>query len=277
MIKLKYKLFPKHFVNGIIKTIKTSENFDIAKENLKSKYELDDLEVKCILSFKLRYLIELVQTNNLKHFIRRLQNIHRLDGCLGVKEISYILEKNEINFKKHEITDYDYYKKKGSKIDCATCDLVILEITNPNHNQHLEIEIDKVLDSVVDLWFGTYWFEYYECHNEQEFIDSYLDSENEYEVRFAVVMMLYHFLDDEHTIEVTKRIERIKHQGYYVKVAVAWLISIMYIKYPAYTYGYLEEDCNLDDITFNKAIQKINDSKRVSDDDKFYIKDLKRI
>ena len=110
-----------------------------------------------------------------------------------------------------------------------------------------------------------------------EFIDSYLDSENEYEVRFAVVMMLYHFLDDEHTIEVTKRIERIKHQGYYVKVAVAWLISIMYIKYPAYTYGYLEEDCNLDDITFNKAIQKINDSKRVSDDDKFYIKDLKRI
>ena len=89
--------------------------------------------------------------------------------------------------------------------------------------------------------------------------------------------MLYHFLDDEHTIEVTKRIERIKHQGYYVKVAVAWLISIMYIKYPAYTYGYLEEDCNLDDITFNKAIQKINDSKRVSDDDKFYIKDLKRI
>ena len=58
----------------------------------------------------------------------------------------------------------------------CTCDLVILEITNPNHNQHLEIEIDKVLDSVVDLWFGTYWFEYYECHNEQEFIDSYLNT-----------------------------------------------------------------------------------------------------
>ena len=89
MIKLKYKLFSKHFVNGIIKTIKTSENLDIAKENLRSKYELDDLEVKCILSFKLRYLIELVQTNNLKYFIRRLQNIHRLDVCLGV---NYLME-----------------------------------------------------------------------------------------------------------------------------------------------------------------------------------------
>lgn len=31
-----------------------------------------------------------------------------------------------------------------------------------------------MLDSVVDLWFDTYWYEYYECYNEQEFIDSYL-------------------------------------------------------------------------------------------------------
>ena len=46
MIKNKYKLFPKHFVNGIIKTIQTSENLDTAKENLKIKFDLDDLEVK---------------------------------------------------------------------------------------------------------------------------------------------------------------------------------------------------------------------------------------
>ena len=158
MIKNKYKLFPKHFVNGIIKTIQISENLDTAKENLKIKFDLDDLEVKCILSFKLTYLIELVRSNNLKHFIRRLKDIHRLDGCLGLNDIVNILEKNNIAYRKYETTDYDYYKKKGSKLDCATCDLVILEITNPNHNQHLEIEIDKVLDSVVDLWFGTYWF-----------------------------------------------------------------------------------------------------------------------
>ena len=176
MIKLKYKLLPKHFINGIIKTIQTSENLDIAKEKLKSRFELDDLEVKCLLSYKLTYLIELVRTNNLKHFIRRLQDIHRLGGCLGLNDIVNILEKYNIDYRKYETSDYDYYQKKGSKSDCATCDLVILEITNPNHNQHLEIEIDKVLDSVVDLWFGTYWFEYYECHNEQEFIDSYLNT-----------------------------------------------------------------------------------------------------
>lgn len=191
MIKLKYKLLPKHFINGIIKTIQTSENLDIAKEKLKSRFELDDLEVKCLLSYKLTYLIELVRANNLKHFIRRLQDIHRLGGCLGLNDIVNILEKYNIDYRKYETSDYDYYQKKGSKSDCATCDLVILEITNPNHNQHLEIEIDKVLDSVVDLWFGTYWFEYYECHNEQEFIDSYLNTIKEV-MQNKMTFMCYH-------------------------------------------------------------------------------------
>ena len=191
MIKFKYKLFRKHFVNGIIKTIQTSENLDIAKEKLKSRFELDDLEVKCLLSYKLTYLIELVRTNNLKHFIRRLQDIHRLGGCLGLNDIVNILEKYNIDYRKYETSDYDYYQKKGSKSDCATCDLVILEITNPNHNQHLEIEIDKVLDSVVDLWFGTYWFEYYECHNEQEFIDSYLNTIKEV-MKNKMTFLSYH-------------------------------------------------------------------------------------
>lgn len=191
MIKFKYKLFRKHFVNGIIKTIQISENLDIVKENLKRKFDLDDLEIKCILSFKLTYLIELVKTNNLKYFIRRLTNIHRLGGCLGLSDIVKILDKNDISYRKYETTDYDYYKQKGSKLDCATCNLVIIEITNPNHNQHLEIEIDKVLDSVVDLWFGTYWFEYYECYNEQEFIDSYLNTIKEV-MQNKMTFMCYH-------------------------------------------------------------------------------------
>lgn len=176
MIKFKYKLFPKHFVNGIIKTIQTSKDSNIAKENLQNKFDLDELEIKCILSYKLTSLNELFKTKNLKYFIRRLTSIHSLDGCLGLNEIIGILEKNEITYRKYETTDYDYYKQKGFNVGCSTCDLIVLEITNPYHNQHLEIEIDKVLDSVVDLWFGTFWFEYYNCYSEQAFIDSYLDT-----------------------------------------------------------------------------------------------------
>ena len=176
MIKLKYKLFPQSFVNKIVKTIQLSENSEIAKSNLKNKFGLDDLEVKYILGYKLKYLIELVNTNNVREFVRRLETIHSLDGCIGLETITRILKENNISYKEYETTDYEYYNKKGSKITSPACDLIIIEITNPNHNQHLEIEIDKSLDSVVDLWFGSYWFEYYECRSEQEFIDSYINT-----------------------------------------------------------------------------------------------------
>ena len=176
MIKLKYKLFPQSFVNKIVKTIQLSENSEIAKINLKNKFGLDDLEVKYILGYKLTYLIELVNTNNVRWFIRILETIHSLDGCIGLENITRILKENNISYKEYETTDYEYYNKKGSKLTSPTCDRIIIEITNPNHDQHLEIEIDKSLDSVVDLWFGSYWFEYYECRSEQEFIDSYIDT-----------------------------------------------------------------------------------------------------
>ena len=39
------------------------------------------------------------------------QDIHRLDGCLGLNDIVNILEKNNIAYRKYETTDYDYYKK----------------------------------------------------------------------------------------------------------------------------------------------------------------------
>lgn len=176
MIKLKYKLFPQSFVNKIVKTIRLSENSNVAKSNLKNKFGLDDLEVKYILAYKLKYLIELVNTNNVRWFIRGLETIHRLDGCIGLENITRILKENNISYKEYETTDYEYYNKKGSKITSPTCDRIIIEITNPNHDQHLEIEIDKSLDSVVDLWFGPCWFEFNECRSEQEFIDSYIDT-----------------------------------------------------------------------------------------------------
>lgn len=108
------------------------------------------------------------------------------------------------------------------------------------------------------------------------FLEKYLESDKEFELRFAIVMMIDHFLDDEYTIAVSKRLDKIKHDGYYVKVAIAWAISMMYVKYPAFTVDYLE-NCSLDKDTYNKAIQKINESKRVSEEEKVYIRYMKKI
>ena len=57
MIKQKYRLFPRLFVKRIIKIIKTSKDRETARENMKRKLKLDDVEVDYILSYKLKKLI----------------------------------------------------------------------------------------------------------------------------------------------------------------------------------------------------------------------------
>jgi len=58
-------------------------------------------------------------------------------------------------------------------------------------------------------------------------------------------------------------------------MAVAWLISICYIKYRNKTLEYIKKNM-LDDFTHNKAISKIRDSYRVSSEDKIFLNSLKR-
>jgi 3-methyladenine DNA glycosylase AlkD len=75
--------------------------------------------------------------------------------------------------------------------------------------------------------------------------------------------------------EALKILQAIKHEDYYVKMGVAWAISIFYIKQPQLTLPLLQEN-NLDDFTHNKAIQKIRESFRVSKEDKEMLNGLKR-
>ena len=108
-----------------------------------------------------------------------------------------------------------------------------------------------------------------------EFIQPFLSSEEEYEVRFAVVILMQYFLTEEYIQDVLKIYDGIRHEGYYVKMAVAWGISLCFIKYRDITLRYLSS-CNLDDFTYNKSIQKMIESFRVSDEDKQMLRKMKR-
>lgn len=108
-----------------------------------------------------------------------------------------------------------------------------------------------------------------------QFIQKYLNSNKEFELRFAVVMMLDFYIEDEYIDKVIEKLDQINHDGYYVKMAVAWAISICYIKYPEKTMKYLENN-NLDNFTYNKSLQKIIESYRVEEDKKKIIRDMKR-
>ena len=108
-----------------------------------------------------------------------------------------------------------------------------------------------------------------------DFICDYSSSEKEYELRFFTVMLISCFIDEEHINYILTSLNDIKHDGYYVKMAVAWALSVCFIKFRDKTLT-LFKDNNLDDFTHNKAIQKTCESFRVSDHDKATIKKLKR-
>lgn len=88
-------------------------------------------------------------------------------------------------------------------------------------------------------------------------------------------MLLEFFIDLEYIDCVLAALDRIKHEGYYVKMAVAWAISICYIKFPETVMVYLKEN-TLDDFIYNKALQKITESLRIDAETKTILRSMKR-
>lgn len=108
-----------------------------------------------------------------------------------------------------------------------------------------------------------------------EFILPYLKSPRVYDVRFAVVMMLAHFITEDYVERVLPLLDGVRHEDYYVGMAVAWAVSVCYVKFPALTLEYLRHS-SLSDFTYNKALQKIIESLRVSREDKELMRSMKR-
>jgi 3-methyladenine DNA glycosylase AlkD len=103
----------------------------------------------------------------------------------------------------------------------------------------------------------------------------WLKSDKEFFVRAGLVMLLAHYVDKKHLKTIFKLSQKVKHTGYYVYMANAWLISQCMAKYPEETIVFLKDN-TLDKRTHNKAIQKSRESYRVSKENKEKIKLLKR-
>lgn len=100
-----------------------------------------------------------------------------------------------------------------------------------------------------------------------EFLKPLYTSTMEYEARFAAVMQLSHFVDREHLQEGFALLTAASHPGYYARMAVAWALSVWYVKFPKETRTLLEERI-LEPWVQNKAIQKVRESLRVSREEK---------
>ena len=107
-----------------------------------------------------------------------------------------------------------------------------------------------------------------------EFIQPYLNSDKEFEIRFGVVILLNYFIEDEYIDRVLLILDKIKHDGYYAKMAIAWALSVCFVKYWDKTFEYFKTS-NLEKWTYNKTIQKTCESYRISDKNKNILRNLK--
>lgn len=107
------------------------------------------------------------------------------------------------------------------------------------------------------------------------FLMDYIKADKPYYVRFAVVMMLEYYIDEEHIEEILHLFEEVGNEDYYVKMAIAWAVSMCYVNQPDVTMHFLKNN-KLDDFTYNKALQKICESLRPVREEKEIIKSMKR-
>jgi len=107
------------------------------------------------------------------------------------------------------------------------------------------------------------------------FLQPYFRSAREFEVRFAVVTLLNFFIDEEYIQRVLCLLDEIRHDGYYAKMAVAWALSLCYVRFPAQTTAYLKE-CALDDFTYHRTLRKITESRCVDGEAKAAVRRMMR-
>ena len=108
------------------------------------------------------------------------------------------------------------------------------------------------------------------------FILPYIESSHEYDLRFAIVMMLNYYIEETYIDKVIHFINTLCLETYYVKMAAAWCLSKCYIKFPSETLEYLNSNHHLDNFTYNKTLQKIIESLQVSKEDKIKLRAMKR-
>lgn len=164
-------------------------------------------------------------------------------------------------------------------VDCHEEKLIrgfVIASAKMDLEERLELIDSQV--ALMDNWAVCDMFDYKPKAHEREayfdFASSYLDRPGEFEKRFGAVTMMK-YIDEDHIRKVISLMDSVKHDGYYLKMGVAWTLSMCYVKFPDITDAYLQS-CNLDDFTFNKTLQKTAESFRSDKEMKDRVRKMKR-
>ena len=108
-----------------------------------------------------------------------------------------------------------------------------------------------------------------------EQVKIWIASNDTYTVRFGLEMLMCYFLDEAFSPEYLTLAARVKSEEYYVNMMLAWFFATALAKQYEATVSYIENN-KLDLWVHNKTIQKATESYRITNEQKAYLKTLKR-
>ena len=189
---------------------------------------------KKLLGVNIPQLRKISQKIDLDEYLKYYQGIYFEETLIYGLSIEYL--KNKAKVKKHILL----YSKEID--DWSLCDSVALNLKTIKENNKYFLNI----------------------------IDTLLSSKEEFVVRFGLVLLLF-YINDEYIDYVISKLINIKSNKYYINMAQAWLLCECFIKYKEETKKYINIKY-LNKFVLNKTISKINDSFRISKEEKEYIK-----
>ena len=127
---------------------------------------------------------------------------------------------------------------------------------------HIDVFVEKKRRFAGEMW----WDFALEC----------LQNEAEFTVRYGIVSLMTNFLDESHIDQVFTALRGIKHDGYYVKMALAWLYTTAAVNFFELTLAELENE-HIDAWTRNKSYQKMRESRRFTPEEQEIILKNKQV
>ena len=190
-----------------------------------------------------------VRTPDLRKYAKELSKRGDIKDFLNLLPHKYFDENQLHAFIVSEIKDFDLCIQEVSRFlpfvdNWATCDQMSPKIFKKHHSELLK------------------------------YIKEWLSSDKTYVVRFAIGMLMEHFLNEDFDIAYPERITKIKSNEYYVNMMIAWYFATALAKQYNLVLPFIENKC-LDSWTHNKTIQKAIESNRITDEQKAYLKKLK--
>lgn len=107
------------------------------------------------------------------------------------------------------------------------------------------------------------------------YLYGYWSADGEFTQRFALTTLLHFYVEEKYLDTITEILQYADTSMYYVHMAAAWLVAEVLVKYYDQGVSFLKLD-QLDTKTHNKAIQKACESYRLTNEQKNFLKGLKR-